>query len=135
MYRFHGNGFYPHSLRSSYEAAGTWPADGVDISDKVYSEFSQQPPYGHRLGTDGRGRPYWEPLPPPTDEEIAAQAKAKLDGLIAEVDAISPVRWASLEQEDQVLLVQYRKALVAISKLPDFPNGIVWPNKPEALNE
>lgn len=35
------NAFYPTVLKDSYEAAGSWPADGVEVTEEVFLEFSQ----------------------------------------------------------------------------------------------
>ncbi|MDW9199695.1 hypothetical protein SE959_15835 [Escherichia coli] len=34
------NAFYPASLRSVYEAAGSWPEDSVVVASAVYKVFS-----------------------------------------------------------------------------------------------
>lgn len=131
MYKFDGKSFYPYSLKPDYEAAGSWPESGKDISDETHAEFSQQPPYGMALGKDGDGYPCWMPLPPPTPEEILVATESKRKGLIAEVDAISPVKWAGMEEADQAEWVAYRKALVAMPSQEGYPDKAIWPAKPE----
>ena len=33
------NTFFPASLRSDYEASGTWPSDGVEVDNDVFDEM------------------------------------------------------------------------------------------------
>lgn len=40
------NAFYSYEWKGEYDAAGTWPADAVDVSDDVWKEFSSEPPAG-----------------------------------------------------------------------------------------
>lgn len=134
MYRFNAANlsFYPYSMKSDYEASGTWPENGVDISEFVFADFKlSEPPVGTQLGSDPNGNPCWVPIPPPTPEEILAQTEGRRKSLIAEVDSISVVAWNSMGSEDQTEWVEYRKALVALPESEGYPMGVKWPVKPE----
>ena len=52
------NAFYPLVLQSVYDAAGTWPSDGVEGDDSVYGEFTAEPPDGKTRGVVN-GMPAW----------------------------------------------------------------------------
>ena len=63
-------------LKSEYEARGLWPEDGVDVSDAISEEFTGQPPEGKMLGVGSDGMPAWVDTPPPSHDELVAQAEA-----------------------------------------------------------
>ncbi|HDG1698187.1 TPA: phage tail protein [Kluyvera ascorbata] len=52
------NAFYPLVLQSIYEAAGTWPSDGVEVEESVYDEFTAEAPAGKTRGVVN-GMPAW----------------------------------------------------------------------------
>lgn len=124
--------FYPYSLEADYRAAGNWPEVGVDVSDYVYADYKLKPaPAGTQLGADPSGKPCWVPIPPPTQEEILVAIEAQRKALIAEVDSISVVAWNSMTTESQSDWVKYRKELVDLPNAKGYPDGVVWPVKPE----
>ena len=67
--------------------------------------------------------------PPPTAEELAAQARAERDRLLAATDYLMandyPIDAASREA-----LVIYRQALRDVPAQDDFPENVIWPEKP-----
>lgn len=69
---------------------------------------------------------------PPTQEQLAANARAQRDALLSEVDSIvgNPLRWASFSQAQQTAWADYRQALLDVPQQPSFPNTIDWPTKP-----
>ncbi len=74
------NGFYPSNLKSTYESAGTWPADAVELSETEQSSYwRQQPPVGKNLGADANGRPVFVDLPPPSLNELSKTKSAEID--------------------------------------------------------
>ena len=70
---------------------------------------------------------------PPTTEELAANARAKRDYLLQEIDGIvgNPLRWASFSTEQQTAWANYRQALLDVPQQAGFPNTINWATKPE----
>lgn len=55
-------GFYDPAKQAQYEAAGSWPADGVAISDADWRTYSGDQPAGKTLGVVN-GFPAWVDVP------------------------------------------------------------------------
>jgi hypothetical protein len=53
--------------------------------------------------------------------------------LLARVDRINPIWYASLTAEQQQELATYRQALLDIPQQADFPQSVEWPPKPQWL--
>jgi hypothetical protein len=53
--------------------------------------------------------------------------------LLAELDTISSVRYASLSAEQQADVQTYRQALLDVPQQTGFPTELVWPTKPTWL--
>lgn len=73
----------------------------------------------------------------PLREELTADQKrdherAKRNALLSQLDSLisNPLRWQSLNEQDQTDLANYRNALLAVPQQADFPNNIVWPTTP-----
>lgn len=65
-------GFYPLNLKTSYQLAGTWPSDAIELTDTESNTYwKQHPPEGKKLGADANGRPLWVDIPPPSAEQQA----------------------------------------------------------------
>ncbi|EKN3386197.1 tail fiber assembly protein [Yersinia enterocolitica] len=110
------------------------PVDLIDVTDEELSTYwKQSPPLRKMLGVIG-GRPAWVDLPPPTHEELVANADAKKIQLKAIVD--SEIEWrqdavddGSASDKEITALASWRKYRVALmridtSKAPD----IIWPD-------
>jgi len=132
------NAFYPLSLKGDYERSGTWPDDGVEVSDEVASEFMAPPPAGIRRIPGDEGLPAWGDVPPPTHEEAVAHAQAEKQYRIDSAnDHMNGKQWpgkAVLGRLKGEELAQYNAwldyldALEAtdVSSAPD----IAWPEQP-----
>jgi|SRR5690625_3418696 len=70
--------------------------------------------------------------PTPTPEQLEAQARAKRDGLLHELDAIvsNPLRWAEFDEPTKQSLADYRQALLDVPQQEGFPTDVVWPTDP-----
>lgn len=110
------------------------PVDLIDVTDEELSTYwKQSPPLRKMLGVIG-GRPAWVDLPPPTHEELVANADAKKIQLKVIVD--SEIEWrqdavddGSASDKEITALASWRKYRVALmridtSKAPD----IIWPD-------
>lgn len=63
------------------------------------------------------------------DEDAAAEARAKRDEMLVQLDRIvaNPLRWAEFSSADQTLFADYRQALLDVPEQSGFPNTITWP--------
>src|SRR5690606_1536764 len=73
------NSFYAGSLRADYEAAGTWPADAVEVYGEVFAEFSAPSPAGMQRVGGPDGLPMWAPVPPLPADQRRKAAKDAID--------------------------------------------------------
>ncbi|WP_017382226.1 tail fiber assembly protein [Enterobacter hormaechei] len=90
------NAFYPCELRVRYEATGSWPADGLEVDDAVFYEFTGEAPAGkiRIIGSDGL--PTWGDVPPLTKDEAIAAAETVKQGLIEQANEfINSQQWPS----------------------------------------
>lgn len=65
--------FFAPDLQADYMAAGTWPSDGVVISNDAWHIFTSTPPAGQKLGADANGFPSWvldNGSPAPTPQPV-----------------------------------------------------------------
>ncbi|TDN51019.1 virus tail fiber assembly protein lambda gpK [Buttiauxella sp. JUb87] len=76
------NAIYQLTLYSEYIAAGTWPMDGIDITDEDANRFNGgNKPLGKMLGMVN-GNLAWIDEPPMTQEQLIAHADVKKQSLI-----------------------------------------------------
>ena len=127
------NAFFPESLREQYELAGSWPDDGVEVTEEYFESFSISPPGKMRAAGDN-GLPVWVDVPPPTQEEISAANAKKLQSLRKIAD--SEISWrqdavdAEIATDDEVTdLAAWKKYRVLLMRV-DTSNP-EWPEKPE----
>lgn len=59
------NVFYYIPWKETYESAGSWPVDAVDVSDEDYATYMGTPPAGKVRGPVN-GLPAWVDAPEPT---------------------------------------------------------------------
>ncbi|WP_437614810.1 tail fiber assembly protein [Erwinia sp. V71] len=128
-------GFYALSIKSSYEAAGTWPDDGVEVDDDIFSEFIGNPPAGKIRGSID-GMPAWIDAPELTAEEKVSAAESKKASLRASADAaITPLQYAAdlddATEEESALLKKWMQYVVALNRLDlSTAPDISWPEVP-----
>lgn len=60
-------------------------------------------------------------------------ARIKRQGLFAFVDRVSPMWWAAMSVEQQQEAIDYRQAILDITKQEGYPVMIDWPLKPAWL--
>ncbi|PSH16002.1 phage tail protein [Yersinia pseudotuberculosis] len=90
FYSHTNNSFYPADLIESYQQAGTWPEDGIEVTDDVFIMYSGTPPEGKVRGTVD-GMPAWVNIPAPpelTSDELAATARSYRDAFITATDSM-----------------------------------------------
>lgn len=86
VYSATSNAFYPMSLKSSYEATGDWPVDGVVVDEDVFATYTGIPQPGNIRGSDKNGHPVWISTPPLTYEQQIAVAENEKASRIAEAN-------------------------------------------------
>lgn len=65
-------------------------------------------------------------------ENAARMQRANRDYLLqAVVDAMSPMRWELLSEDQKQFWRDYRQALLDVPQQPGFPQEIDWPVSPE----
>lgn len=132
------NGFYPESMKELYETSRDgWPEDAVEISAEDYNALFAGQSAGKVITPGDDGRPVLTDPPPPTNEQLVAQANSRIISLMAQATtAIAPLQYAvDLEmatEEEQTRLRKWKKYLVLLnrvdtSKAPDLE----LPDKPE----
>ncbi|MGX9311136.1 tail fiber assembly protein [Pantoea ananatis] len=133
------NAFYPVSLRSDYERAGSWPEDGIEIEDDVFKQFSGTAPAGMFRCAGADGLPLWGNLPPATEEDKVEAAKYQKNFLInTAINVINGKQWAgksSLGRLSSEEIKTYNIWLDYLDKLEKMDikgdSSDVWPDKPE----
>lgn len=74
------NAFYPDTMRSDYEAEGTWPDDAVEATDEEWETYGLgEPPAGMQRVAGDDGRPAWAPIPPPPVDVVAARKRVVIE--------------------------------------------------------
>lgn len=136
LYSSKNDAFYPLDLKDIYIKAGTWPEDGVEVADDVFSQFSGGQPKNQHRGGDANGLPSWIDNPPPSHEDEVAAAELQKSSLLSEAQQTISIWQTELQlgiisDDDKASLtawIKYIKAVQAVdtSKAPD----ITWPVKP-----
>ncbi|WP_426785262.1 tail fiber assembly protein [Rahnella variigena] len=131
------NGFYPRELREVYDDAGSWPDDGVAVSDVVYREYQTFPPPEGKVRVAGNdGLPAWADIPAPSVAELKAEATAKLSALMAKANAaIAPLQDAvdidDATDAERASLTAWKKYRIALNRLDlSAAPDIAWPAYP-----
>ncbi|HHG8786716.1 TPA: tail fiber assembly protein [Citrobacter sedlakii] len=134
------NAFYPFAMRSDYEIAGSWPADGMIVSDEIASEFMKEAPVGQMRVAGEDGFPEWGNKPEPTREEQIAMADLQQQNLLSLANEfMNSKQWpgkAAIGRLKGDELLQYNLWLdyldsVAAIDANDAPE-ISWPIAPRA---
>lgn len=130
------NKFYPTHLRAEYEKNGMWPADCIDISDSIFTEFTGKPPTNQMRIPGNNGFPVWGDIPQPTHEEQTEAAEQYRQQLLQQIDEVTAdwqveLMLGDISDEDKAKLSEwmaYKKAVKAVdtSTAPD----IIWPTTP-----
>lgn len=140
IYSAKNNCFVEASRVDEYESFGWDLSDAKPVSDEVYQEFIQdRTTEGYRRAAGDDGMPKWEPLPPPTKEELLEKAEKDKQTKISDANTfINSKQWPSklalgrLNDAEKILFndwLDYLDALEAVdtSTAPD----ITWPEQPQ----
>lgn len=131
--------FYPDELLPGYRNNHSLPEDLIEISSDEFLEYSGVPPEGMQRGVGESGRPSWVDIPPPTKDQLVAQATAEkgLRSMTAE-EIIAPlsraVKYGMATPDEKTLLECWEKYSVQLSRVnPGDAPDIVWPVAPETV--
>lgn len=133
------NLIYWASLKTEYENNQDWPDDALELTDNQAAEFLNTPPDGKIMAPGDNGLPAWVDVPPPTSEEIIADAENKKQSLIDQANAfMNSKQWPGKaaigrlnrdELERYKLWLDYLDSLEAVDT--SEPQKISWPEPPE----
>lgn len=135
--------FVLESLRDAYNAAGTWPADAVEVTDKEWNTYGAgQIPEGQQRGADAQGRPVWVAIVRTSGEnESTERAWRDRQLLISDPlvtrhrDELEAERTTSLSAAQYKQLQAYRLALRDWPLAEAFPDTVQRPIEPDWLAE
>ena len=133
------NAFYPLSMRQQYADAGTWPENGIQVSDDIFNEFTATPEPGKMRIAGSDGLPAWSDIPPPSHEELIAIAEQVSQQLLTQADAVmldwrTELMLGEISDANRAKLsawIAYKNEVKAVDVTSD-PEHISWPVPPEA---
>ncbi|WP_439291819.1 MULTISPECIES: tail fiber assembly protein [Rahnella] len=131
------NAFYPLDMQADYEAAGMWPAKGVEVDEELFASF-QNPPAGKIREAGADGFPEWADIPPPSHEQQVASADAEKQNRIDEANAyMNSKQWpgkAAMGRLKDTEKAQYNTWLDYLDALDGVDTStapdISWPSTP-----
>lgn len=128
---------YPAFMYEDYVKAGTWPSDGIEISDDDAIAFNgSNQPRGKILGMV-EGVLSWVDLPAPTQEQIIIEATNTKQRLMENAsNIISPLQDSvDLDMATDVetaSLKEWKIYRVLLNRIdPNDTSNIVWPEIPK----
>ncbi|HFS8154199.1 TPA: tail fiber assembly protein [Enterobacter roggenkampii] len=138
VYSATSNAFYPVALKSSYEATGDWPVDGVEVDEAVFATYTGTAPSGKMMGADEKGYPAWVSTPPLTHEQqIAIAENEKVSRIVEANSFMNSKQWpgkAAIGRLKGDELAQYNLWLDYLDELEAVNTSaapdIEWPGKP-----
>lgn len=140
IYSAVNDAFYPVELREMYEAAETWPIDGVAVDTTIFAEFSGKAPEGKIRAVGDDGFLHWvdAPLSPqPTTDELIAATEAEKQRLITEANAkILPladaIDFGMATDNERQRYDAWRRYRVLLSRIDTAAVPVSWPTLPMA---
>lgn len=130
------NGFYSDLWKETYEEAGTWPADAVEISERWHEYLVRKQGDGKNVSANEYGQPVLADQPPPAREELISQAEETRATLMASASAvIMPLEDASeldiATEEEAATLLRWKRYRVMLNRLDiSAAPSIEWPELP-----
>lgn len=132
------NAFYPLSMRQQYSDAGTWPENGIQVSDDIFNEFTATPEPGKMRIAGSDGLPAWSDIPPPSHEELIAIAEQVSRQLLTQADAVmldwrTELMLGEISDANRAKLsvwIAYKNEVKAVDVTSD-PEHVSWPVPPD----
>ncbi|WP_105659292.1 tail fiber assembly protein [Cronobacter dublinensis] len=138
-YVTHQNTFYPVALKEDYQAAGTWPDNGVYITEEEHQALMLGLSAGKFVASDQNGCPVL------TEPEINWQERAETarKKLLNEANTVTAdwrveLMLGAITDEDKASLTAWMVYIRELKALDltgttdeEGYNAIAWPHKPE----
>ncbi|RCW99877.1 MULTISPECIES: tail fiber assembly protein [Kosakonia] len=129
---------YNAAFYADYQRAGTWPADGIEVSDEDAVTFNGRNEPTGKMVDYQNGALYWvdRPAPELTKEQMIALAEQKKTSLRAIADAEISWRQDALDaeiatEEESAVLTEWKKYRVLLMRVDTTTAPvIVWPEIP-----
>ncbi|MEQ2019518.1 tail fiber assembly protein [Photorhabdus bodei] len=135
IYSAKTNTFHPIELKQCYIDAGSWPDDGVEISDEDYKRFLNAPA-GKRWAAGSDGYPKLVDVPPPTLKQLQQRAEREQQRLMNIAnEKIAPlldaVGLSIATDAEKSALTEWRCYRVMLNRI-DYTTtpDIQWPEQP-----
>ncbi|PQL99168.1 phage tail assembly chaperone [Pseudomonas aeruginosa] len=120
--------FYAVSMREDYLASGSWPDDGVLVSEAVHTRIMDEQSAGRIICTGADGQPMTKEPPPPSVEALAAIERNWRDRQLDTTDALVARHRDELEVGSTTLsAVQYQALQAYRRQLRDWPETGEFP--------
>ncbi|TXE22859.1 tail fiber assembly protein [Serratia ureilytica] len=136
-YSAKNNGFYPFSLKDTYELSSHgWPDDAIPISDEYYQRLIDGQKQGKVLTSDINGNPVLSEQSEPSFEEVAEKTEFLLAQLMSEATTkIAPLQDAVdlgiATEKEKINLVEWKRYRVALNRIDiSIAADITLPKKP-----
>ncbi|WP_449547168.1 tail fiber assembly protein [Lelliottia amnigena] len=128
------NGFYAEFLRDSYEAAGSWPTDVVEITERWRDYLTGSQGNGKVILPNEYGQPILKNQPEPNTQELILLAEEKKAALLNMTsNKIAPLQDAfdlDLATSEEIAdLNAWKKYRVQLNRV-DVTRP-EWPEKPQ----
>ncbi|ELY7487658.1 tail fiber assembly protein [Cronobacter turicensis] len=130
------NSFFASVLKTEYQDAGTWPDDGLFISEEQHRLLMEGQAKGKTIMPDENGSPVLVDPPPPSREELIEEANLQKTKLLREAkDVITPLQYAVdldiATEKERAGLDKWKRYLVLLTRAdtttaPD----VAWPETP-----
>lgn len=116
------------------------PDDAVEVSQEDYRAFVEARNDGTKMVIgDEQGYPILVDMPPPSTEQLAADARRLRDSKLAAIQwridryrSQSDLRITTTDSMETYLeLLKYQQALRDVPSQEGFPQTVVWPEEPK----
>ncbi|CDH30934.1 tail fiber assembly protein [Xenorhabdus bovienii] len=130
------NAFHPMDWKQRYIDAGTWPDDGIEVSETVYRQFLT-PPEGKMRIVGPDGLPAWGNIPPPTPEQLKQQAESQKRQLMNIAREKIDICQDAVDLDiatvaEKSALAEWRKYRVLLNRVDcSTAPDIAWPEQPK----
>lgn len=121
------NAFYPIAIRDLYVSVGSWPTDGIEVTDEMFNTFGVAPIGKMRVAGED-GLPMWVDIPPIIEDlptrlnKLSVQYKADIQALNLSYlsatvnDGVNEeVKWQAVRDQIAARKLQYQNDVAAVN--------------------